>query len=99
MLHNTLPRLSLLTIYRSFTSPHLDYADVIYDQAYNVAFHQKLESIQYNSAVAITGAIRGTSTEKLYNELGLETLEKTRWYGKLCRFYKVYKSLFSKIPF
>ena len=48
--------------------------------------------IQYNSAQAITGAIRGTSTEKLYNELGLETLEKRRWYRKLCCFYKVYKS-------
>ena len=28
--------------------------------------------------MAITGAIRGTSKEKLYNELGLETLEKRR---------------------
>ena len=32
------------------------------------------------------------STEKLYNELSLETLEKRRWYRKLCCFYKVYKS-------
>ena len=102
-LHNTLPRLPLLTIYKSFIRPHLDYGDIIYDQAYNVSFHQKLESIQYNSALAITGAIRGTSTEKLYNELGLETLEKRRWYRKLCCFYKVYKShspkyLFNIIP-
>ena len=98
-----LPRLPLLTIYKSFIRPHLDYGDVIYDQAYNVSFHQKLESIQYNSALAITSAIRGTSTEKLYNELGLETLEKRRWYRKLCCFYKVYKShspkyLFNIIP-
>ena len=102
-LHNTLPRLPLLTIYKSFIRPHLDYGDIIYDQAYNVSFHQKLESIQYNSALAITGAIRGTSTEKLYNELGLETLEKKRWYRKLCCFYKVYKShspkyIFNFIP-
>ena len=89
---NTFSRLPLLTIYKSFIRPHLDYGDIIYDQAYNVSFHQKLESIQYNSALAITGAIRGTSTEKLYNELGLETLEKRRWYRKLCCFYKVYKS-------
>ena len=74
--HNTLPRLPLLTIYTSFIRPHLDYEDIIYDQAYNVSFHQKLESIQYNSALAITGAIRGTSAEKLYNELGLKTLAK-----------------------
>ena len=63
-LHNTLPRLPLLTIYKSFIRPHLDYGVIIYDQAYNVSFHPKLESIQYNSAPAITGAIRGTSTEK-----------------------------------
>ena len=91
-LHNTLPRLPLLTIYKSFIRPHLDYGDIIYDQAYNVSFHQKLESIQYNSALAITGAIRGTSTEKLYNELGLETLEKRRWYRKLCCLYSVYEN-------
>ena len=102
-LHNTLPRLPLLTIYKSFLRPQLDYGDIIYNQAYNVSFHQKLESVQYNSALAITGAIRGTSTEKLYNELGLENLEKRRWYRKLCCFYKVYKShspkyLFNIIP-
>ena len=28
-----------------------------------------MESIQYNAALAITGAIRGTSREKLYQEL------------------------------
>ena len=92
-----------LTIYKSFLRSHLDYGDITYDQEYNVSFHQKLESIQYNSAPAITGAIRGTSTEKLYNDLGLETLEKRRWYRKLCCFYKVYKShspkyLFNIIP-
>ena len=59
-LRNILPRLPLLTIYKSFIRPHLDYGDIIYEQAY-VSFHQKLESIQYNSALAITGAIRGTS--------------------------------------
>ena len=102
-LHNTLPRLlfayNLQVIYKT----HLNYGDIIYDQAYNVLFHQKLESIQYNSALAIAGTIRGTSTEKLYNELGLETLEKRRWCRKLCCFYKVYEShspkyLFNIIP-
>ena len=35
----------------------LDYADIIYDQAYNSAFHDKLESVQYNACFAMTGAI------------------------------------------
>ena len=80
-LHNTLPRLPLLAIYKSFIRSHLDYGDIIYDQAYTASFHQKIESVQYNSALAITGAIRGTSKEKLHQELVLETLEKIRWYN------------------
>ena len=56
--------------------PHLDYGDIIYDKAYNSSFHQNLEKIHYNSVLAITGAIRGTSKENLYQELGLESLSK-----------------------
>ena len=66
-LHNTLPRLSLLTIYKSFIRSNLDYVDLIYDQAYTDSFHQKIESVQYNSALAIADAIRGTSKEKIYH--------------------------------
>ena len=41
--------------------------------------------------MAITGTIRGTSKEKLYNELGLETIEKRRWYRKLHWFFKIFR--------
>ena len=34
-LNVTLPRSSLLTMYKSFIRPHLDYGDVIYDQPDN----------------------------------------------------------------
>ena len=61
-----LPRTSSITIYKLFARPHLDYGDIIYDQTFNESFHQRIESIQYNAAIAITGAIRGTSSEKLY---------------------------------
>ena len=43
---NLLPRKSLLTIYKSFIRPYLDYGDIIYDQSYNTSFHQRLESLQ-----------------------------------------------------
>ena len=69
-----LPRTSLITIYKSFARPHLDYGGIIYDQTFNKSFHQRIESVQYNAAIAITGAIRGTSSKKLYQELGLESL-------------------------
>ena len=61
------PRSSLLTIYNTFIHSHLGYADVVYDQYYK-SFHEKLESIQCNAALAVTGAVRGSSTEKLYQE-------------------------------
>ena len=40
-------------------------------------FQQKMETIRYNAiALVMTGAIRGSSMEKLYQELGLETLQQ-----------------------
>ena len=87
---NILPRPAHLTIYKCFIKPHLDYGDIIYDQAYNLYFHQKLESIQYNPVLALAGAIRVSSREKLYQELGLESLQLRQYYRKLCCFYKIY---------
>ena len=83
-----MPRLPLLTIYKSFIRPPLNYGDIIYDQAYNVSFHQKLDSIQYNAALAITGAIRGSFKEKLYDQLGLETIEKKDATGNFVAFLR-----------
>ena len=98
-----LPRSSLLTIYKNFIRSQLDYADIIYNQACNSAFHDKLESIQYNACLAITVAIRGTLTEKIYQELGLEFLKSRRWFRKLCHFCKIFNEkppsyLFKLIP-
>ena len=94
-LNVTLPCSSLLTIYKSFIRPHLDYGDVIYDQLNNNRLSEKIESIQYNAALAITGTIRGTSREKLYQELGLEPLKDKRWPRRLCYLHKV---LSTKLP-
>ena len=90
-----LPRSSLLTIYKSFVRPHLDYGDVIYDQPNNSRLSDKIESVQYNAALAITGAIRGTSKEKLYQELGLESLKDRRWLRRISYFYKI---ISTKLP-
>ena len=53
----------------------------------------KLGSIQYNAALAITGAIRGTSREKIFSGLGLETLKDRPWFRKLCVFYKILNNM------
>ena len=60
-----LPRSSLFTIYKTFIRSHFDYTDVVYDQSYKLSFHEKLELIQYNAALAVAGAIQGSSSEKL----------------------------------
>ena len=56
-LQNLLPEKSLTTVYKSLIRLHMDYVDIIYDQAYNASFHRKLESTQYNAVLAKTGAI------------------------------------------
>ena len=53
---NIIARNSLLAIYKSFICPHLDYGDIIYHQPNNGSFCQKIEFIQYQAALAITGA-------------------------------------------
>ena len=66
--------------------PHLDSADIIYDKPNNMNICDKMESLQYNAAPAINGAIRWSSKEKLYQELGFEYLHSRRWLRILCFF-------------
>ena len=60
---HSLPRKSLMTIYKALLRPLIAYGDIIYDQPQNESFREKLESVQYKAALAITGAIRGTSRD------------------------------------
>ena len=53
--------------------------------------------------MARTGAIKGTSAEKIYQELGLESLKPRIWFRKLFCFYKIFNEtsssyLFNLIP-
>ena len=52
---------------------------------------------------ALTEKTSDTSKEKLYQELGIESLQLRCCYGKLCLFYKMFKNkspayLFNLIP-
>ena len=60
-LRNYLPRHFLVTPYKAFIQPHLDYADTIYDKPNNINIFDKIESLQYNAVLTITGAITGSS--------------------------------------
>ena len=79
-LSNFLPIKTLDQIYKALVRSHLDNCDIIY----HVPSHQnqaplgvtlnsvmeKVERIQYQSVLAISGAWRGSSRSKLYEELG-----------------------------
>ena len=88
-----LPCNALLTIYKSFVRPHLDYGGILYDKPSNDNFQSKMEKVQYRACLTITGGIQGTSREQLYDELGLNSLVKRRWRNKLVFFYKIVNPL------
>ena len=79
----SLPRKSLITIYKALLRPLLDYGNIIYDQPHNESVCEKLQSVQYKVTLAITGAKQGTSREKIYQELG--------WYKRLSYMFKIVK--------
>ena len=89
----TLSRNSLLAIYKTFVRPILDYADIIYDKPPTESFKDKLEMVQYSAALVITGAFKGTSLDRIYRELGLESLTERTWSRKIFFFYKILNGL------
>ena len=89
-LQKILPRPPLITIYKSFIRYHLGNRDIIYDQAYNVSFENRVHSVQH--CTSNNRAVRGTFRQKLYYELGFELLVSRGWYHKLFCFYNVFKT-------
>ena len=77
--------------YKSFFRPRLDHSDVIYDQTNNSSLSNKFESVQCNTVLAITGAIKGTSKEKFYQELRLESLRNRRWLRRISYYLKLFR--------
>ena len=64
-------------IYKLYVRPHFDYGDIIYhkpDPEFTHDMTKRLERIQYSAALAVSGAWRGTNIDRLYEELGWESL-------------------------
>ena len=78
-------------IYKSFVRLNLDYSDIIFGKPNNESFKSRIESILYKACIAITGVIQGTSRERLYSELDLESLWCRCWFRKLTFFVKLSK--------
>jgi len=73
-LANKVPSKILELTYTMYVRPHLDYGDVIYhDQLSDMM--KLIEQIQYKAALICTGCWKGTCRQKLYDELGWESLE------------------------
>ena len=95
MFHNILE-----VIYKLYVRPHLDYVDTVFDTAEleknsifpsspSNSISKEAEKIQYKAARIVSGAWKGTSREKLYDNLGWESLQSRRTMRKLCILYKV----------
>ena len=53
----------------------------------------KIESVQYQAALAITGTWQGTSRVKLYKEIGLESLSDRRSCSRVLQLFKIKNNL------
>ena len=86
-----------------FILPHLDYGDVIYHKPNNInildssislnTLMERIEKVQYHACLAITGCWKGTSRAKIYEELGLESLNDRRWSHRLFLLYKIHNKM------
>ena len=59
---------------KSCVRTHFDYGNIIYDQDFNNSMDPKIEILQYNSALALKGAVGEAWKEKNYQKLGLKPL-------------------------
>ena len=59
--------------FKMYVRPHLDYGDVIFlNQLTDMM--DSLESIQYQAGLVVSNCWKGTNKDKLYKELGWESL-------------------------
>ena len=82
-------------MYKLYGRPYLDYGDIIYhkvDPELSLDFTKKLEATQYSAPLAASGAWRGNSKCKLFEELEWENLYSRRWYRRLTHFFKLRQS-------
>ena len=68
--------------------PHQDYGNVIYHNQ-RADLMQLIEQVQYKATLIVSGCWQGTSWERLYDELGWESLSDRRWARRMTTFYKI----------
>ena len=78
-LSNYLPIKTLDLMYKLLVQTHLDYCDIIYHIPSSTngslnSLMEKIEKIQYQAGLVITGGLQGTNRNKLYETLSWESL-------------------------
>ena len=81
-------RKSLEQIYHTFIRPLLEYCDAVWDNC-STENKKQLESIHTEAGRIITGATKLCSIEKMFSDLGWESLQSRRDKHKLIIFYKI----------
>ena len=81
-------RKTLEIMYKAYILPHVDYADVVWDNC-SIALSNDLENAHLDALRTITGLVRGTSHNKLYSESGFIPLKLRRERHKLTLFFKI----------
>ena len=74
--------------YKLYVRPYLDYGDIIYHNQ-RLDLMNLVEKVQYKAALIVSGCWHGTNRERLYEELGWESLSLRRWYRRLTLYYKI----------
>ena len=54
---------------------------------------EKVENVQYQAALAVSGCWQGSNSSKLYELLGWESLSDRRWARRLIELYKIRNNL------
>ena len=86
-------------MYKSLVRSHLDYCDIIYHEPSTInqpplglsltSLMEKIERIQYQAALAVSGSWQGSSRAKLYDELGWESLSDRRRCRRILQVHKI----------
>ena len=85
-------RKSLEKIYFAYIRPLLEYSDAVWDNC-STATKKQLDAIHLEAARIISGATKLCSIDKLFSELGWESLQTRRDKHKLIIFYKILHGL------
>ena len=80
---------SLEKIYFAYIRPLLEYSDAVWDNC-STATKKQLDAIHIDAARIISGATKLCSIDKLFSELGWESLQTRRDKHKLIIFNKSY---------